>query len=79
MTRHEASHSSAQVFASKLDEYNKEFERQQKRLKELRRQGKVSKDLGKKDGGADSASYKKQMAQARQLVMSHDGDAGCSR
>jgi len=51
------------VFSSKLEEYNKEFERQQKRLKELRKQGKVSKDLGKKDGGADSAAYKKQMQQ----------------
>lgn len=51
------------VFASKLEEYQKEVDRQQKRLKQLRKEGKVSKDLGKKDGGADSASYKKQMQQ----------------
>mmetsp|Transcript_71037 Transcript_71037/g.118054 ORF Transcript_71037/g.118054 Transcript_71037/m.118054 type:complete len:942 (+) Transcript_71037:67-2892(+) len=50
------------IFKSRLEEYRQEYERQQKRLKELRKQGKASKDLGKKDGGADSASYKKQMA-----------------
>ena len=50
------------VFASKLDEYKKEYDRQQKRLKDLRKQGKVSKDLGKRDGGAESLAEKKQMA-----------------
>lgn len=40
---------SVQVFGSKLEEYKKEFERQQKRLKELRKTGKVGKELDKKD------------------------------
>ena len=49
------------VFTSKLEEYNAEYTRQQKRFRELRRQGKVSKELGKKDGGADTVAYRKQM------------------
>jgi len=55
----------AKIFSSRLDEYQAEFTRQQKKLKDLRRQGKVSKELGKKDGGADTHAYKKQM----QLVL----------
>ena len=37
------------VHATRLEEYRKEFERQQKRLKELRKTGKVGKELDKKD------------------------------
>jgi hypothetical protein len=50
------------VFATRLEEYQAEYTRQQKKLKDLRKQGKVGKDLGKKDGGADTLAYKKQMA-----------------
>jgi len=55
----------AKVFSTRLEEYQAEYTRQQKKLKDLRRQGKVSKELGKKDGGADTTAYKKQM----QLVL----------
>mmetsp|Transcript_20628 Transcript_20628/g.62966 ORF Transcript_20628/g.62966 Transcript_20628/m.62966 type:complete len:912 (-) Transcript_20628:585-3320(-) len=52
----------AKIFSTRLEEYQAEYTRQQKKIKDLRRQGKVGKDLGKKDGGADTVAYKKQMA-----------------
>ena len=57
------------VFASKLDEYKAAYEQQEKRLKALKKAGKVTKEIGKKDGGAASDAKKKQL----ELVMGKGG------
>ena len=49
------------VFASKLDEYQKEYERQQKKMKALKKEGKVTKELTKGGGGAASDRQKKEL------------------